>query len=86
MVNSYNQAPVHSAASKVGRIFRQIHRSEPLHHPVVGPLHHVGRRDVVLLEEPQKVMTPQPVRVHNSHLSSDKNSLPPLPPGALVLP
>lgn len=85
MVNSYDQAPVHSAASKIGCIFCQIHWSEPFHHPVVGPLHHVRRRDAVLLEGPQKVMTPQPaLSVHSSYLSSDKNSLPPLPP--LVLP
>lgn len=49
-VNSYNQAAVHPAASEVGCIFCQIHGSEPLHHPVVGPLHHVRRRDVALLQ------------------------------------
>lgn len=56
MVSSYDQAPVHSAAPQVGSVFCQIHGSQPFHHPVVGPLHHVGSRDVVLLEGPQKVM------------------------------
>lgn len=39
---------MNAAAPQVWSIFCQIHRAEPLHHSVVGPLGDLSGRDVVL--------------------------------------
>lgn len=44
----HHQSPVNAAASQVRGVLSQIHRPEPLHHPVVGPLRDLCRCDVVL--------------------------------------
>lgn len=36
---THNEATVDATPSKVGCILCQVHGSQPLHYPVVGPLH-----------------------------------------------
>lgn len=36
---THNEAAMDATPSKVGCILCQVHRSQPLHYPVVGPLH-----------------------------------------------
>lgn len=37
----YHESTMDTAASEIGGVFRQVHRTQPLHHPVVGPLLHL---------------------------------------------
>ena len=48
---SYHQASMHAAASQVGSVFSQVHRAQPLHHPVVGPLGNLCWRNIVLIAQ-----------------------------------
>jgi hypothetical protein len=38
----HHQTTVDAAAAQIRRVFAQINRSEPLHHAMVGPQHHLG--------------------------------------------
>lgn len=51
---SHHQASMHTAASQVRRVFCKVHRSQPLHYPVVGPLGDLSRGNVVLLDTTDK--------------------------------
>lgn len=46
--SSHHEGSMNATASQVRGVFSQIHRSEPLHHSVVGPLGDLCRCDVVL--------------------------------------
>lgn len=45
---THNEAAMDATPSKVGCILCQVHGSQPLHYPVVGPLHNFGRGKVTL--------------------------------------
>lgn len=45
---SHHQASVHTTASQVGSVFSEVHRPQPLHHPMVGPLGNLCWRNIVL--------------------------------------
>lgn len=45
---THNETSVDSTPSEVGSILRQVYGPQPLHHPVVGPLHNFWRRKVTL--------------------------------------
>lgn len=51
MFSTYNQPTVNTTAPQVRSKFCQIHRSKPLHHTVVGPLDHLWRGGIPLLEK-----------------------------------
>lgn len=40
-----------TTASEIGGIFCQVHGTQPLHHPVVGPLLHLWWGDAILWEQ-----------------------------------
>lgn len=37
----YHEPTMDTTASEIGGIFCQVHGTQPLHHPVVGPLLHL---------------------------------------------
>lgn len=45
---SHHQSSMNPTASQIGSIFSEIHGPQPLHHPVVGPLRNLCRRNIVL--------------------------------------
>lgn len=45
---THYKASVHAAASEVRSVFSQVHRAQPLHYAVIGPLHHLRWRGFIL--------------------------------------
>lgn len=58
---SHHQASVHTAASEVGSVLSKVHRPQPLHYSVVGPLGNLCWSDVVLWRQSAKE-----ARIHHS--------------------
>ena len=60
----HHESSVDSTAPEVGRVFGQVHRAQPLHHTVVGPLGDLCRTDVALETARDSIL---PQCCHHNH-------------------
>lgn len=47
----YHEPAVDAATSEIGGVLSQVHRAQPLHHSMVGPLLNLGGSDAALWEQ-----------------------------------